>query len=89
MKDIQKLRLEPRWAWLLSKVLKEREGQAHSQGTRTHGLESSIPFTLELLFLPSHGFPMFQAPGALPTQTLETTYEQRPLETGQQWRMVL
>lgn len=31
MKDIQKLGLEPRWAWLLSKVLKEREGQAHSQ----------------------------------------------------------
>ena len=32
---------------------------------------------------------MCQAPGALPSQTLETTYEQRPLETGQQWWMVL
>lgn len=32
MKDTQKLRLEPRWAWLLSKVPKECEGQAHSQG---------------------------------------------------------
>lgn len=63
VKDVQKLGLEPGAAWLLSKVLKDSEGQSQPLGPHSQGEEGTIGFRVSLhsLFLPSHSFHVCQA----------------------------